>query len=352
LLAHQLIAKALTGPPTEPVGWRSTLVAALGMAIPVLVGLLTGHLETGLTLGLGAVLLASGTPAATAGQGESQSPGAFAAMLPALLAATVATALAQLPWRDAALIVVVLPAALISGYSRPVGVAAIRLIIYLVLGMGLIESAGAHGAAAAFVFGLGAVWNITVRAMIDRVSRPAAQRMPSRPQRVPTPAQRRAHWRKGLQTLSGWQFAIRLAVGLAIASMIRHSFPAHHFYWIILNVALLTQRPIEHLPAKTLQRVIGTLVGVAITWALLLAATLPWALATLVSVLAAIVPVVRARSYLLYSAISTPLILLVMDLGRPIGDGMLSDRLLATFIGAAIVLAGNALFDRLLPEQQ
>jgi hypothetical protein len=47
----------------------------------------------------------------------------------------------------------------------------------------------------------------------------------------------------------------------------------------------------------------------------------------------------------------TPLILLVMDLGRPIGGDVLVDRLIATLVGAAIVIAVNWLAVRLIPSK-
>jgi hypothetical protein len=267
-----------------------------------------------------------------------------------LLAVAAATAIARTPWPDVAMIGVATLAGLVSGYSRPVGVAAIRFIVYLVLSLGLIESAGINGGDTALIFGLGALWNIILRVVMSRGSLKSGPPEPGRPQKMPTPAQRRAHWRRGLRTLSGWQLPLRLAIGLAVASLIRLSMPAHHFYWIILNVALLTQRPIEHLPAKALQRMLGTALGVGVTWLLLMAAQFAWVLAVTVCLLAASVPIVRARSYLLYAAISTALILLVMDLGQLVGAAMLGDRLVATFIGAAIVIAGNIVFDRLLPR--
>ncbi len=109
----------------------------------------------------------------------------------------------------------------------------------------------------------------------------------------------------------------------------------------MLTVALLTQRPIERVPVKTVQRLLGTVVGVAATGLIVVAAPSGMALAIAIVALAAAVPVARARSYLLYAAVSTPLILLVLDFGRPVEVALLTDRLLATLIGGAIVVAGT-----------
>jgi uncharacterized membrane protein YccC len=184
--------------------------------------------------------------------------------------------------------------------------------------------------------------------LADRAS--ATDALPQ-PARAPTSKQRRANFRKTLRTLAGWQFPARLTVGLTMASIIRHLWPAHHFYWIMLTVALLTQRPVEHVPVKTLQRLIGTIAGVGITWLILIGVSSPLILATIVCVLGVLVPIARARSYLLYSLAATPLILLVLDLGKPIETALLADRMAATIIGGAIVIVANVAADRHLNPQ-
>jgi uncharacterized membrane protein YccC len=133
-----------------------------------------------------------------------------------------------------------------------------------------------------------------------------------------------------------------------MASIIRHLWPAHHFYWIMLTVALLTQRPVEHVPVKTLQRLIGTIAGVGITWLILIGGSSPLILAMIVCGLGVLVPIARARSYLLYSLAATPLILLVLDLGKPIETALLTDRMAATIIGGAIVIVANIVSDRFM----
>jgi ABC-type proline/glycine betaine transport system permease subunit len=44
--------------------------------------------------------------------------------------------------------------------------------------------------------------------------------------------------------------------------------------------------------------------------------------------------------------ISTPVILLVMDLGTPVATALLTDRLAATLMGAAIVVVLNIILER------
>jgi hypothetical protein len=331
----------------EPIRRRTILVAALGMGVPVLAGLLLGYRDAGFTIGLGAILLA-GAPAPPGAAQEDSHPAL--AVLPALMAVIFATIVGGRMWSDAPVILLVSIAGLVSGYSRPLAVAAIRFSIYLVLSASFLEGASQHRGLAALIFGLGALWNIVLRVLLAERTSVPADAAPAR--QTPTAAQRRAYFRKTLRTLDGWQFPLRLALGLGIASGIRHAWPAHHYYWVLLTVALLTQRPIEHVPVKTAQRLIGTIGGVAIAAILLVSLSSYWVLAVMACLLAVLVPVARARSYLLYSVVVTPLILLVLDLGRPIALALLGDRLAATLAGGAIVIAGNIIFDRLLTRDR
>jgi uncharacterized membrane protein YccC len=221
-----------------------------------------------------------------------------------------------------------------------------------VLSLGVLGSAGEHRGGAALVFGLGALWNVAVRTILARrgtvaiaVSTTAAAAKPS-----PTHAQLRAHWWRTMREPFGWQFPIRLAVGLTIASAVRTAWPSHHYGWTVLTVALLSQRALEHVPIKLTQRTLGTVLGVGATWAILTGVTSTIGLAVLICLLAVAAPLARARSYLAYASIATPAILLVLDMEKPIDTGLLVDRLVATCVGAAIVLAANFAADRWSPK--
>jgi hypothetical protein len=329
----------------ERLDSRAVAIAALGMAVPALVGLTLGKPEMGFTIGLGAMLLAGG-PVQPGAASEAPSP--VSAIVPATLAVVIATVIAGAPWTDGAMIALAAAAAAISGYSRPLAVAAIRFIIYLVLSVSLIDGATHHRGAVALIFGAGALWNVAIRLLLARRKpvAPAAE-----PARVVTRAQRRAHWQRTMRTLAGWQFPIRLVLGLAIASALRHAWPAHHYGWIVLTVALLTQRQFEPIPVKVLQRGLGTALGVALTWAILTGLAAPAALAVVICVLATGASLARSRNYLAYAVLATPVILLVLDIGKPIAPALLVDRLVATVLAAAIVIAANLLLSRwIAPE--
>jgi len=340
-LRHPHLAEALRWERGgEPLDARTVAIAALGMVVPALGGLALGRPGMGFTIGLGAMLLA-GAPAPAAATGESPSPGA--AILPAALAVVIATAIAGTVWTDIVMIALAGVAATISGYSRPLAVAAMRFIIFLVLSISLIEGAAGHRGAAALLFGAGALWNAAIRLLLAR-RRPAAPA--AEPARPVTAAQRRAHWKRSMRTRAGWQFPIRLVLGLAVAALLSHVWPAHHYGWIVLTVALLAQRPLEPVPVKTLQRALGTALGVALTWAILTGLAAPAALTVAICLLATGASLARNRNYLAYAVLATPVILLVLDIGTPIAPALLVDRLVATLLGAAIVIGANLLLGR------
>ena len=64
--------------------------------------------------------------------------------------------------------------------------------------------------------------------------------------------------------------------------------------------------------------------------------------------LAGLRPLLRARNYLAYTAAMTPLIIVLLDAGATPGIGVLIDRLVATLIGAGLVIATNWLFGKFL----
>lgn len=344
-LRHPHIVEALRWEKTgAPIDGRTIAIAALGMAVPALAGVALGRAEAGFTIGLGAMLLA-GAPAPAGAAHEAPSSGS--AILPAALAVLAATAIGGMAWTDVAVVALAGMAAAVSGYSRPVGVAAIRFIIYLVLSISLIDAAGDRRGSVALIFGLGALWNIALRLLLERcpAGAPAAA-----PARAVTTAQRNAHWRRTMRSLAGWQFPIRLMIGLGVASVLRQLWPTHHYGWIVLTVALLTQRPLEPLPVKTIQRAAGTALGVALTWLILTELVAPLALAAAICVLATGAAIARPRNYLAYAVLATPVILLVLDIGKPIEPALLVDRLVATLAAAAIVVAANLSLGRWVPR--
>jgi uncharacterized membrane protein YccC len=147
---------------------------------------------------------------------------------------------------------------------------------------------------------------------------------------------------------AGWQYALRLAGCLGVAAVARHAWPDHHLSWIAVAVAILTQRQLEPLPIKTTQRALGTVLGVAAASVVVAYRPPICLLVAGIGVLAGLRPLLKARSYVAYTAVMTPLIVLIMGADRPLGAGLLLDRLIATLAGAGLVVAANLLAARWL----
>ena len=351
LLRNRHIAEALGWTTHAPVGWHVMLGAAIGVAVPVVIGMLTGRPAIGFAVAMGAMLF--GGPD-SAEQGSEQGAerrcwsGIFASAVFVGLAPPIATLCAGWNWGDVVAIAITALLAAVSGYSRPFAVVAMRFIVFLVMSMSIVSQPGGNPGGVALLLGFGAIWGAIIRVAL----RPAKGRGPAPAAeaavRNPTRRQRVARLKRVLRTAEGWQYPIRLAFALGLSSILRHLWPDQHFSWVLVTAALLVERQPEALPVKTSQRALGVVLGVALTGLVLAEIRSPLAIATLVCLLATLRPWLRARNYLAYSAVMTPLILLVMDLGTPIGGSVLIDRLIATLLGAAIVIAVNLFAVRFL----
>ncbi|HEY4251563.1 MAG TPA: FUSC family protein, partial [Roseomonas sp.] len=247
---------------------------------------------------------------------------------------------------DAAQALLAAAAALLGGLSRPFGIAAARFIPFVIIMAHMGDGTG-HGSVFLLPMAAGAAWTAALSFLLGTLLRPgrsAAAPPPAEPAMAPP----FARWTGTLATLSGWQYALRLGLCLAVAGLLRTLWPDHHLHWVALTVALLSQRQLELLPVKATQRALGTALGVLAGSLFIVHRPPDWGLVAGLGLLAAARPLLKARNYLAYSAIMTPLITLIMDAGQPLGLGVLADRLVATLIGAALVIATNLAFSALV----
>jgi uncharacterized membrane protein YgaE (UPF0421/DUF939 family) len=106
------------------------------------------------------------------------------------------------------------------------------------------------------------------------------------------------------------------------------------------------------LPVKTTQRAFGTAIGVIVAYSFVAFDVSAWGVACAIGLLAGLRTLLRARNYLAYAVTMTPLIILIMDTGRPLGTGVLIDRLVATLVGASLVVSVNAVFGAVSATQR
>lgn len=341
------LAKAIHWPAGAQVHPREMLAAALGMGMPLLLAGATGQIALGQAAALGSLAIGAG---AVAGSGidardEARIRPLAALLAPVAAAAGIAAALAGHGiLTDAIVLLLAGAAACLGGYSRPLAIAATRFVLFLIIATSA-ASAVPHRAGFLLLALAGALWTCLLCLLLA----PRATALPQADTRLPLPlplpttAQRLRRWRRTLSQWAGWQYTLRLVLGLGCAGILRGMFPNHHFEWITLTVAILLQRQPEGFAVKATQRVAGTLLGV-LGASLLLGHQPPyWLVAFNAGWLAGIRPLLRLRNYLAYSAVMTPLMVMIMSASGPADASMLMDRVAATAIGAVIVL----LVDRL-----
>jgi len=240
-------------------------------------------------------------------------------------------------------IAIITLAATVGGYSRRWASATTRFVLFLTITVHA-TAATSDPAGLVFLVVAAALWTSLLSLVLGGLLRAHRRGDPSieggaRPDA--TRSQKYARWKRSLRQLSGWQYPLRLGSCLSIASALRWSWPGHHLHWIALTVVILTHRRLEPVPIKATQRALGTVLGVVIASLFVAYKPRAWGLVVCIGLLAAARPLLKARNYLAYSAVMTPLILLIMDGGQPLGVGVLADRLIATVIGAALVISAN-----------
>jgi uncharacterized membrane protein YccC len=133
-------------------------------------------------------------------------------------------------------------------------------------------------------------------------------------------------------------FAVRLALCMSIAEVARQLLPTSRPYWVLLTVAIVLKPDFGSVFGRAVQRGAGTLLGVLIGSALLaLLPRSPWLLVAM-ALFAAVLPWARAANFGLFSVFQTPVILLMLELALPSGEGLVLERLTDTLIGCGIVL--------------
>lgn len=322
-------------------------VTALGMGMPILIGVLIGHPRVGLAAALGAMWVGNAPRGASLAEHWRM---VRDIVLAAIGAAVAAAAIAQHGvWSDAGLVLTAGIAALIGGFSRPAAVASQRFIVFVTIGLGV--ATYAHDRVMlAILIAEGALWAALCALAIGVAARRLGigKVAPTEPARA-TFAQFYRRWRRTLATAAGWTYPLRLIACLGCALAIREAFPEHHYSWIAVAVALLTQRQGDGLVVKVTQRALGVAAGVIATEAIAARPLPGWALVVVIATLAAASPWLRRRSYVAYTATTTPLIMLLTSGGEAIGQGLLLDRLVATLIAAALVIVAFLTARRLMP---
>lgn len=325
------------------------LVTALGMGVPILLGVLAAHPRAGLAASLGAMWIGN----APRGANLAEHWRTVRDIVLAAIAAAIAAALIARHgwWSDAGLVLIAGIAALLGGFSRPAAAASQRFVVFVTIGLGIATQAPDR-LLLTILIAEGAIWTALCALAVGAAARRwgFGQIAPAEPRSSASFAQLYRRWRRLLATIAGWIYPLRLTASLACAVVLREAMPQHHYAWVAVAVALLTQRQSDGLVVKVLQRALGVAAGVIATEAIASRPLPGWALIAVIATLAAASPWLRKRSYVAYTAAATPLILLLTSGGGTIAQGLLIDRLVATLIAAGLVIIAFLAAQRFTPR--
>ncbi|AEW93754.1 MULTISPECIES: FUSC family protein [Streptomycetaceae] len=151
-------------------------------------------------------------------------------------------------------------------------------------------------------------------------------------------------WRERLRRLTGSagrEYAARVALCVGVGTVLARWLAEPHWYWLPATAAFLVKPDLGPLFSRAVCRALGTAVGVA-AFAGLDAVAGPhgaWPVGV-AAVCAALIPV-SVRHFATQTAVLTPLLLALVQLGGDPGAGYA--RLVDTLLGCAVVLAAGAL---------
>ncbi|MFJ3957211.1 FUSC family protein [Arthrobacter sp. NPDC090010] len=160
------------------------------------------------------------------------------------------------------------------------------------------------------------------------------------------PAERRMVW------IESVGYIVAPAIAGSAATVVGQSMGFGHNYWaMVAAVVPLVGQTTRHRVTRGLQRVFGTVVGLAVLGAIVALRPEPWVMVILIALCQFGAELLITRQYFLAQVCVTPLALLSTLLVAPVAPGaLLHDRFIDTVIGAAVgllVVLAPAAFRRL-----
>jgi uncharacterized membrane protein YccC len=144
-------------------------------------------------------------------------------------------------------------------------------------------------------------------------------------------------------------YALAYAGAVALALVLAHVAGEPRPFWAAL-AALFVMHPDRTQATKQIgQRIAGTFVGVAVAWVVVAAAPDPWVVVAASIVAAALMPWANARGVLAGTGVATAFVLMLLDIGFYAQGGdlpLMAVRLWDTLIGTAAVAVATLALDR------
>lgn len=133
--------------------------------------------------------------------------------------------------------------------------------------------------------------------------------------------------------------AARITVGAAIAAFVSQALGAHHPAWAAMGALAVMQGTHLHISMnRALQRMVGTVGGALLAWALLSQDPSVWIIIGALVAMQIATEIVIGANYALGQILVTPMALLMTYLAAPgaAGTALASERVLDTLVGAGI----------------
>ncbi|WP_328955443.1 FUSC family protein [Kitasatospora purpeofusca] len=189
------------------------------------------------------------------------------------------------------------------------------------------------------------------RQALDAALRAAAATVAGREAALDTaPAPPPDPWRLRVRLVSpgAARYGARLALCIAVGAALMAALPLSRSYWVPMTIAFVLKPDLGSVFLRSVSRSVGTVLGVAVTAAVLSLAPGPWALVAIAALCVALLPYATAAHYGLNTVVMTPMALVLLQLGGQDGAAEFRPRVLDTVLASAIVL----LFGHLLwPER-
>ncbi|MDP5227194.1 MULTISPECIES: FUSC family protein [Arthrobacter] len=322
------------------------IVSGLSLILPIAIGDATGRLPLGMLAAIGALLMSSSGHAGTLrfrliDMGATLIVGTLAVALGAWSTGLHAVASAVV------IVVAATGLAAVGGFHRTAAKISTLATVFLMIGASTGQSAPASLIAAGTA--VGAVF----AALLTLIGLGAGALLGLQEPVEPPPmslGESIARWRSRMSTRQGWHYTLRLGSSLVIGELFAVGLHGAHSYWIPLTIALVVQRDHSTALLRTVQRGVGTALGVLLS-ALFLMPVPVWAALIAIGVIGGLRPYLRGANYAAYAVVMTPLVALFTGLGQAMTAGLLWERLIDTLIGCLIaVVVGWAAWSRLTKE--
>ncbi|QXA58869.1 FUSC family protein [Providencia rettgeri] len=320
--------------------WGRALRGAISIALPFMAGLMFDDIMTGMWVGMGCLMMITG-------EGEGTYREIYQAMFLSALIGSFgyfAGYLNLLPWNFLVIVMIFIGgiAGILSIKSRTLSIGMLQVLLLASIAIG-VPSIGSFWVPAILylvgvtIYALMLSVEIFIHNDISFVHKKETEATNLIKQHLVL--QSSARFIQNISYLQ-WCQAFSLAICLGIAYSIHWVDDNKHWFWIPLTVGLIMKPDLGSIRDRSIQRILGTLIGVMIGAIILILVPKNIVFIMVMSILAGILPWAMKSSYILQAIFLTPLILMLINIIQPgaADFNYAIERLEDTIVGSLIVL--------------